>query len=138
MAESMAHMEYVERMVKYAETIPQQFASSMMNADLASYGQRTPKVISGFYPDLYYYDLHCVIIGEAKTTDDIDNEHTMEQLNSYIKEIRTYSCEKHIILCSSIIAFAQINNLVVRKKRKENIQDITFHVLDNHLRSRVI
>ena len=62
----------------------------------------------------------------------------MLQLESYIKEIRTYSCEKHIILCSSIIAFAQINNLVVRKKRKEKIQDITFHVLDNHLRSKVI
>ncbi len=138
MAESLAHMEYVERMVKYAETIPQQFASSMMNADLASYGKRTPQVVNGFYPDLYYYDLHCVIIGEAKTTDDIDNEHTMKQLDSYIKEIRTYNCEKHIILCTSIIAFAHFNNLVVRKKQKEGIQDITFHLLDNHLRFKVI
>ena len=134
----MAHMEYVERMVKYAETIPQQFASSMMNADLASYGHRTPKVVDGFYPDLYYYDLHCVIIGEAKTTDDVDKEHTMNQLDSYIKEIRTYNCEKHIILCSSIIAFAQIHNMVVRKKRKESIHDITFHIIDNHLHSKVI
>ena len=138
MAESLAHMEYVERMVEYAETIPQQFVTSMMYADLASYGQRTPKVINGFYPDLYYYDLHSVIIGEAKTTDDIDNEHTMAQLNSYIKEIRTYNCERHIIICSSMIAYAQINNMVIRKKRKENIQDITFHVMDNHLRYRVI
>ncbi len=134
----MAHMEYVERMVKYAETIPLHYSSSMMNADLASYGQRTPKVINGFYPDLYYYDLRCVIIGEAKTTDDIDNEHTMEQLDSYIKEISTYSCEKHIIVCSSIIAFAQINNLVVRKKRRDNIKNITFHILDNHLRSKIL
>lgn len=138
MAESLSHIEYVERMVKYVETIPLQFVASMMYADLASYGQRTPKVINGYYPDLYYYDLHCVIIGEAKTTDDIDNEHTMAQLDSYIKEIRTYNCERHIIVCSSIIAYAQINNLVIRKKRRENIQDITFHVMDNHLRHRVI
>lgn len=138
MAESLSHIEYVERMVKYVETIPLRFVASMMYADLASYGQRTPKVINGYYPDLYYYDLHCVIIGEAKTTDDIDNEHTMAQLDSYIKEIRTYNCERHIIVCSSIIAYAQINNLVIRKKRRENIQDITFHVMDNHLRHRVI
>lgn len=138
MAESLSHIEYVERMVKYVETIPLQFVASMMYADLASYGQRTPKVINGYYPDLYYYDLHCVIIGEAKTTDDIDNEHTMAQLDSYIKEIRTYNCERHIIVCSSIIAYAQINNLLIRKKRRENIQDITFHVMDNHLRHRVI
>ena len=138
MAESLAHMKYVERMVIYAETIPMQFVASMMYADLASYGQRTPKVINGFYPDLYYYDLHYVIIGEAKTTDDIDNEHTMAQLDSYIKEIRTYNCERHIIICSSMIAYAQINNLVIRKKRRDNIQDITFHVMDNHLRHRII
>jgi hypothetical protein len=138
MAESLSHMEYVERMVKYVETIPLQFVASMMYVDLASYGQRTPKIINGYYPDLYYYDLHCVIIGEAKTTNDIDNEHTMAQLDSYIKEIRTYNCERHIIVCSSIIAYAQINNLVIRKKRRENIQDITFHVMDNHLRHRVI
>lgn len=138
MAESLSHIKYVERMVKYVETIPLQFVASMMYADLASYGQRTPKVINGYYPDLYYYDLHCVIIGEAKTTDDIDNEHTMAQLDSYIKEIRTYNCERHIIVCSSIIAYAQINNLLIRKKRRENIQDITFHVMDNHLRHRVI
>ena len=75
---------------------------------------------------------------KGATRDDIDNEHTMAQLDSYIREIRTYNCERHIIICSSMIAYAQINNLVIRKKRRENIQDITFHVMDNHLRHRVI
>lgn len=138
MAESLAHIQYVERMVKYAETIPQEYVPSVMSADLASYGQRTPKVINGYYPDLYYYDLNCVIIGEAKTTDDIENEHTAAQLNSYISEISTYSCDKHIIICSSMIAFSQIVNMIIRKKRKEKIHNITFHILDNHLRHRVI
>lgn len=138
MAESLAHIKYVERMAKYVESIPQEFVPSAMSADLPSYGQRTPKVIDGYYPDLYYYDLHCVIIGEAKTTNDIKNEHTQAQLDSYISEIRTFNCEKHLVICSSIIAFAQIINMVIRKKRRENIQDITFHVLDNHLRHRMI
>lgn len=138
MAETLAHIKYVERMARYAETIPQEFVPTAMSADLPSYGQRTPKVINGYYPDLYYYDLHCVIIGEAKTTNDIENEHTRSQLDSYICEIRTFNCDKHIIICSSIIAFAQITNMVIRKKRRELIHDITFHVLDNHLRHKVI
>ena len=102
MAESLAHIKYVERMARYAETIPQEFVPTAMSADLPSYGQRTPKIINGYYPDLYYYDLHCVIIGEAKTTNDIENEHTRSQLDSYICEIRTYNCDKHIIICSRI------------------------------------
>lgn len=138
MAESLAHIRYVERMVSYAEAIPQTYAKSLMVADLPSYEQRTPKVINGYYPDLYYHDLKCIIVGEAKTTGDIDNEHTIGQLNSYIKEVRTYNCERHIILCTSIIAFAQVNNMIIRKKRKEQIHDITFHILDNHSRHKII
>lgn len=138
MAESLTHMKYVEHMVIYAQQIPNHFSSSMMHADLPQYNQQTPQVIDGYYPDLFYYDLESVIIGEAKTERDIDNPHTLAQLNSYIKEVRTYTGNKHIILCTSVSSYAQLHNLIVRKKKKEQIQDITFHILDNHLRSKEI
>lgn len=133
MAESLLHMEYVERIVSYVKTIPSNFVPPMLQVDLPQYIQRTPKIMNGYYPDVFYYDRSCIVIGEAKTSKDVDNQHTLLQLNSYIEEVRAYSCERHIVLCSCTLAFRQLKNMIVRKKWKEELNDITFHILDNHL-----
>ena len=70
-------------------------------------------------------------LGEAKTIHDIDNDHTERQICSYIDEVRCYKGDRHIVMCSNITAFALIKNMIVRKKVRENLDDITFHILDN-------
>ena len=72
-----------------------------------------------------------IIIGEAKTIHDIENDHTEKQLKSYIDEVRCYKGDRHIVVCSNTSTFALIKNMIVRKKIKEHLDDITFHVLDN-------
>lgn len=139
MAESLKHIEYVKKITTYmVENIPK-CEESLIQVDLAEYESRTPKVIGGNIPDVYYKTLDTFVIGEAKTDNDIERQHTDEQINNYIREVRTGTHhQKHIILATSLFSFAMWKNKIVRMKRKENLNDITFHVIDNINHSFII
>ena len=138
MAESQLHMDLVRKIASYVATITPSFASSLLDADLPEYAHRTPRVIDGYYPDVRYRDNAIIAIGEAKTEKDIINEHSEGQLLAYIKEIQTYHLQRNIIYCVPFISFIQVKNLLKRLKEREQLNDITFHVLDNFNRVALI
>ena len=82
MAESAEHMSYVRQIVCFAETIPNCFVD-LIEADLPQYNGRTTKVCGGFYPDVYYRDNHLMVLGEAKTENDIINDIHFNDNHSY-------------------------------------------------------
>ena len=137
MAESLLHMELVRKIALYIkDTIPN-FTTSLLDADLPECG-RTANCVNGYYPDIRYSDRKVVVIGEAKTQYDIDNDHTEAQLNSYIDEVLTYNLQRHIIYCVPFVSFAQMKNALRNLKTHRNLGDITFHVLDNFNRVALI
>ena len=139
MAESALHMNYVRRIVSYLATLGDSLCQiAMVYADLPEYGTRIPKVIDGFFPDVYYNGSSAIIIGEAKSPNDVDNRHTESQIESYIEEVRSYNKSRHIVICVSVFDFAHVKNALVRRKNREGLQDITFHILDNISKVTVI
>lgn len=139
MAESLAHIIYVRKIISYLPKVIPSLQEGMIQADLADFSKRTPQVIGGYFPDVYYRTPSFFLIGEAKTDNDIDNHHTDKQINSYIEELRSGSqLERHIVLSSSVYSFAMLKNMVVRKKERERLSDITFHIIDNITRIAVI
>ena len=133
MPESQYHINYVKKIVSYVESTFSADEVAFMLSDSADCLERCPKVIGGFVPDVYVKTARFAIIGEAKTDNDIENGHTAAQINSYIEELRSHTgCSKHIILCSSMLLFATLKNMIIRKKRRESLDDITFHILDNY------
>ena len=138
MAESLLHMELVRQITSYIETISPWFESSLLDADLPEFGQRTPRVINGYYPDVRYRDKTLIAIGEAKTENDILNEHTERQLEAYIAEVQTYPLQRHIIYCVPFVSFIMVKNLLKRLKRDKGMHDIVFHVLDNFNRTATV
>lgn len=139
MPESMSHMSYVRKIVFYMETSIESCQKGMIQADLAEYGGRTPQVIGGVYPDVYYRTPDTFVLGEAKTDDDIERQHTDEQLRNYIKELRTATeHKKHLILATSVYSFAMWKNKIVRLKKNEQLNDIIFHIIDNLSRKAVL
>lgn len=103
MAESIAHISYVRNIVTYMSKSVPGYQKEMIQADLAEFGKRTPQVIGGYYPDVYYRTPSYFLIGEAKTDGDIDNYHTDAQIDCYIKELRSgFQKEKHLVLSSSL------------------------------------
>lgn len=131
MAESLNHMEYVRRIVRYIPTIAKHYVPTLLFSDLPESQIHPIAMSEGYRPDVFYQDPDMVVIGEAKTINDIENEHTFSQLNSYINEVRYFQKERHIVFCSSVTSFALLKNHLIRKKNKEHLHDIIFHVLDN-------
>ena len=128
--ESLTHMSFVKKIADYVVTIPNDFTRNLLCVELPGEYNRCPQIIGRSIPDVYYNDPNCVIVGEAKTDNDIDRDHTLIQLNDYINEVRTYDAERNIVLCTSIIGFSRMKNIIVTKKMQEDLNDIRFHVID--------
>lgn len=126
-------MSYVRNIVDYATTMLDA-SSYLIEADLPEYSGRTTQALGRYYPDVFYRDENKIVIGEAKTDNDIINSHTGAQIEAYIKHTRLYDLEKHIILCSSMYALAELTNLAIRKKRQANALDVKFHIIAPHIR----
>lgn len=128
--ESLSHMTFVKKIADYVSTIPEDFTRNLLCVELPGEYDRCPQIIGGSIPDVFYNDSNYIILGEAKTDNDIDQEHTQRQLNDYINEARTYDADRNIILCTSIMGFSRMKNIIVIKKMKEQLDDIKFHVID--------
>ena len=128
--ESLSHMTFVKKIADYVSTIPEDFTRNLLCVELPGEYDRCPQIIGGSIPDVFYNDSNYIILGEAKTDNDIDQEHTQRQLNDYINEARTYDADRNIVLCTSIMGFSRMKNITVIKTMKEQLDDIKFHVID--------
>lgn len=123
-------MTFVKKIADYVSTIPEDFTRNLLCVELPGEYNRCPQIIGSSIPDVFYNDSNYIILGEAKTDNDIDQEHTQRQLNDYINEARTYDADRNIVLCTSIMGFSRMKNIIVIKKMKEQLDDIKFHVID--------
>ena len=136
--ESLTHMSFVKKIADYVSTIPQDFTRNLLCVELPGEYHRCPQIIGGSIPDVFYNDSNYIILGEAKTDNDIDQEHTQRQLNDYINEARTYDADRNIVLCTSIMGFSRMKNIIVTKKMKEQLDDIKFHVIDCYNKVQIL
>ena len=136
--ESLTHMAFVKKIADYVSTIPQDFTRNLLCVELPGEYNRCPQIIGGSIPDVFYNDSNYIILGEAKTDNDIDQEHTQRQLNDYINEARTYDADRNIVLCTSIMGFSRMKNIIVMKKTKEQLDDIKFHVIDCYNKVQIL
>lgn len=137
MAESRLHKQLVRSIVSYIETIPD-CCADFIEADLDNYNTRTTRVVGGFYPDVFYKDSKIIIIGEAKTENDLINPHTRDQIFSYIEEVKLFNGERNIVLCVPFIAFCTLFNYVNRLVEKQNVKNVTFHLLSDNANSEIL
>lgn len=113
MGESWQHVFLVNRLINWVEKQEKPQISILADTALYSSTQR-PFKIEGNIPDLYasYYigEEKKVIIGEAKTHNDLDNNHTYEQIASFIKYCNQNNGSlvmavywDQVVLCNDII-----------------------------------
>lgn len=136
--ESLTHMAFVKKIADYVSTIPEDFTRNLLCVELPGDYNRCPQIIGRSIPDVFYNDSDYIILGEAKTDNDIDQEHTQRQLNDYINEARTYDADRNIVLCTSIMGFSRMKNIIVTKKMKEQLDDIKFHVIDCYNKVQIL
>ena len=87
MAESSTHTALVQVIIKYIGREHAHIPAMGIVNDLSSpLRAEKPNRIEGFVPDVYAFDapLTTVIIGEAKTTDDLETERSRKQISAFL------------------------------------------------------
>jgi len=82
MAESSEHIKYVELLINWIEKNCSKNDFGLLLADHPEHNEK-PKKILGFVPDVFV-EFESTIIGEAKSFNDVNNSHTIEQLEAYL------------------------------------------------------
>ena len=135
--ESEEHRNFVRNAVEYIKRV---FGvdETQMSIDLGVSEKIPPKVIDGFRADIYVHTPKYIIIGEAKTDDDLVKKHTAAQLAAYIKEVKTFDQERHIVLSSSWSSYATMRNFLRNFRKPYDLSDITFHTVDPMRKGEVL
>ena len=135
--ESKAHKEYVQNAVDY---IKRTFdvADNQIATDLGDANMLPPKSVDGFRADVYVNTSKYIIIGEAKIDDDVNNNHTLAQFASYVKEVKAFDKERHIIMSGSLLARPTIRNFIKRFRKKNDVPSISFHTVKKKKKGEIL
>lgn len=91
MGESMEHMLLVSNLIAYIRAEFKHVFALVLLADTATAvrGDKPP-VINGFVPDIFAFDVPTTItiVGEAKTTRDIETDRSRAQIRAFIDFLR--------------------------------------------------
>jgi hypothetical protein len=98
--ESRDHLELVQTIVSYVTSAWKTCAAMAILTDLpARPAASRPPRIAGYVPDVYAADVPTtqVIIGEAKTLDDLETEHARRQLWAFLEFLEQQKCGTLIV-----------------------------------------
>ena len=80
MGETSKHIDFVYLLKKVVEN-DKRIDHGLVYIDTPESRNNCPPIINGYKPDLYYEFDGILIIGEAKTKNDLNNKHTKSQLS---------------------------------------------------------
>lgn len=129
--ESSTHMDYVRVVASYiVERFPADDCA-FMELDLPEEQHHPDHVINGYRPDVYLSSPQLAIIGEAKTAADVRNKHTQEQLVSYVAQLKTQDKERHLVVCTSLLAMSELKNMIRRLGLAHDFTGVRIHCLND-------
>lgn len=112
MSESLQHKQLVKLIIDTTILIVGKDNSALIATDAVD-GYALPLLTSeGFRPDVHYCHQGKLIIGEAKTSSDIERLHSRKQYESYIKECALFQGEAILLFAVPWSDHATINNIV--------------------------
>jgi hypothetical protein len=89
-SESSYHLRLVERILLYVkESYHGLYSLALLHDMPAVIGAEKPPRVRGFVPDVYAVDapLTTMIIGEAKTSQDLLTEHSLKQIGAFLSHL---------------------------------------------------
>ena len=128
MSESRNHIELVAVAVKYIKTIVAPELHAIIQYDSAD-SSRPTRVIGNFIPDVYFWHNDQLIIGEAKTINDFDRPHSIDQYEAYIKECRNFYGHSTLVISVPWQVVATAKNYF-RRLKKEFATDIPIIIIN--------
>lgn len=117
MSESGQHKKLVELIIEYVEKRVGQNYICFIECDSAD-DRPIPRLTEeGFRPDVLYEYNGLMIIGEAKTSNDVLREHSLAQYASYLKKCSLYYGKAEYVMAVPWTEKATANNIVKKIKK---------------------
>ena len=118
MAESFQHQQLVRLLRSDALKLIPSGCEGLIQQDTPDSLSLPAKTIEGFRPDIYYCFEDLLIIGEAKTADDVERRHSRAQYEAYLKECAKFQGKAFLIIAVPWLERATANNIVQNLKKK--------------------
>lgn len=131
MSESVQHQKLVNAIIEHVETIVGQDKKCFISSDEADGMGQSPLTTEGYRPDVFYQYGDILIIGEAKTSDDVGRLHSREQYDSYLKKCALYDGKAYFIAAVYWADKAQLHN-ILRKIKVKYPGDYTIMILEGY------
>ncbi len=114
MSESNQHQKLVKMIIEdIANTVGETYCC-FIESDITD-GHALPQLTAeGFRPDVMYQHQNIMIIGEAKTSKDVDRAHSLLQYESYIKKCSLFVGEATLIIAVPWMEYATVYNITQR------------------------
>lgn len=118
MGESAQHQKLVRMIIDSIEEMVGNDQSCFIESDIAD-GRPLPQLTQeGFRPDVIFQYNDRLIIGEAKTSNDVDTIHSKQQYESYIRKCSLFQGNAMLIIAVLWTEYATIYNIINRIKKQ--------------------
>jgi hypothetical protein len=125
MAESLVHLQLVARIVSHIRDEYQAYQLAVFHDLPNLIGAEKPPRIGGFVPDVFAIDAppSITILGEAKTVEDLETEHSLKQLTAFLAFLRLQP-SGILVVAVPWQAQARAKNLVARLQQELQCKDV--------------
>lgn len=129
MSESLQHLQLVKLILDTTVSVVGKDKTALIATDAVDGYALPPLTSEGFRPDVYYCYQDTLILGEAKTSLDIERMHSCAQYESYIKKCALFQGEAIFFVAVPWTDHATANN-IVRKIAKRYPGNYKIIILD--------
>lgn len=117
MSESRQHKKLVELIIEYVEDRVGQDNVCFIESDIPDDRPLPSMTEEGVRPDVTYEYNGLMIIGEAKTKDDVLRPHSLEQYTSYLKKCSRFHGKAEYVMAVPWMEYASANNIIKKIKK---------------------
>ena len=132
MNESLEHQIFVKRIVEYVRTIVPNEYLDRIRADLPEH-EKPMLAYDNFIPDVLYSYGTSLIIGEAKTFDDYNRNHSRRQYEAYVKECKNFPGRSMIVIAGPWQLYITAKNHFLQLKKKYDAEFSIVVISENGL-----
>jgi len=117
MSESIQHLQLVNALkIEMVSYVPED-CWKLIQIDSPGSVNPPPYTTDGYRPDAYYQFRDLLVIGEAKTANDVDTRHSRAQYESYLKECSRFQGHSRFIMIVPLLSQASAHNILRNMRR---------------------
>lgn len=118
MSESAQHLQLVNLIIDEVVSIVGETNRCFIMSDAADGYALSPLMEEGYRPDVFYQYRNSLIIGEAKTSDDVARIHSKLQYESYLKKCSLFGGKAVFLAAVPWTEHATIHNILRKLRQK--------------------